>query len=153
MLCSQLAVNVFTRAALPSNSIPSLQNFLKMGLMICADCGFEHSESAPACPKCGRPNNPPTTSVSNTVPAAQPAIQSSTVSVRNEGCASGCGRWIIILFIGVPIGIFLISVFLPSLTDNEEKNRESAAKSTNAFVESISRSAAVHLIDDGSIIL
>ena len=26
-----------------------------MGLINCPDCGIEHSDSAPACPKCGRP--------------------------------------------------------------------------------------------------
>ena len=26
-----------------------------MALIICPDCGFEHSDAAPACPKCGRP--------------------------------------------------------------------------------------------------
>lgn len=125
-----------------------------MGLMICSDCGFEHSDSAPACPKCGRPNISPTSSVTNTTPIVQPAAPSTTVSVTNEGCASGCGKWIFILLlaiIGVPIGIFLISVFLPTLTDTEDKNREVSAATAEQTVAAIFKIASANTLEQGSI--
>ena len=38
-----------------------------MGLITCPDCGFEHSDLAPACPKCGRPkqSSGPSSNTSN----------------------------------------------------------------------------------------
>lgn len=125
-----------------------------MGLMICPDCGFEHSDSAPACPKCGRPNISPTSSATNTTPVVQPAAPSTTVSVTNEGCASGCGKWIFILLlviIGVPIGILLLSLFLPTVIDTEDKNRETSAATAEQTVLAIFKTASVYTLEEGGI--
>jgi hypothetical protein len=61
-----------------------------MALINCPDCGFEHSDQAAACPKCGRPNKPP--------------VSAKIESSKNKskiGCLPGCLiTFVTLIFIG-----------------------------------------------------
>lgn len=50
-----------------------------MALIECPDCGKNHSDAAPACPNCGRPN--PAVQQIVTVKGAQPVLAKSKVSI------------------------------------------------------------------------
>lgn len=61
-----------------------------MGLSNCPDCGHQVSDSAAACPKCGRPGSrggPPT----------------STVIVKKGSSAGGVFGGLFLFFVGVPV--------------------------------------------------
>src|SRR5438105_3094592 len=56
-----------------------------MALKACNECGTQISTSAVACPQCGAPNLPP----------------------KKRGVISALARWLMIVFVIVPIGIGL----------------------------------------------
>lgn len=66
-----------------------------MPLITCTDCGKQHSDAAPACPNCGRPNSP----------AAAGADRPQVVQVQRQKSALGIGCTVLLGFVLVVLVI------------------------------------------------
>ena len=78
-----------------------------MSLMICPECGYEHSDQAASCPKCGRPNQ-----------LIQEPKQEKVV--KKGGCATGC-----LAVFGVFIGISIIGGVISNINTPKKAAEES----------------------------
>ena len=67
-----------------------------MALIKCPDCSKEHSDAAPACPNCGRPN----TTTTPQQPPPQQQAQKSGMGCGQIGCLSAIGGVILLYAIG-----------------------------------------------------
>ena len=81
-----------------------------MALFNCSECGYEFSDKAPACPKCGYPNTP-----GGMTPITPPP--KSAAKKKRSGC-TGC---LIALLIPFSVGVVstVVSEFLPEPTPEE----------------------------------
>lgn len=78
-----------------------------MALISCKECGREVSDQAAACPACGAP-----------VAQAAPAPE------QNSGCSS-TAKWLVILFVGVPLVLFFGSAFIAGTMEAFSDDRPS----------------------------
>lgn len=82
-----------------------------MALIKCPDCGKEHSDLAPACPQCGRPNKTaestaPKKTITYGSPSEKTAAPQQSSNDKKEapkGCVIGCLGSIVLFFILVVI--------------------------------------------------
>lgn len=86
-----------------------------MALIICPDCGKEHSDQALACPQCGRPQQ------SASFPKPEEAEATAKAGTKRNGCLLGCASF---------IGFFMLLAFIGSLLPNSGTNGVNSTSST-----------------------
>ena len=73
---------------------------LTMALIVCPDCGKEHSDQAVACPQCGRPNSKPRAALKTDLPAKS----------SGSGLSPGWASVFVIIAVVFAMGSILVAI-------------------------------------------
>ena len=111
-----------------------------MPLITCEDCGKEHSDQAPACPQCGRPNNPAPA-------AAVDKEETGKPPPKPNGCLIGCLGAFVLL-----VGLAIIGNNLPESEKADQWDEISAKVYCESKIKSLLRDPDSYRFESASIL-